>query len=475
MAFESGAVVSMHERAVLDFNLTQVKAGAAALVNDLSIIRGTPNYTLTISEDWTPGCYVYKLAEGAAAFDGTISVVNTEGDALGTLAPGESVRIGCNDYTLNLNDSTLSVTVEAPDLTPENLVGAKDRVSWDPNGAEQYVVEYSTDDFEHAIRATASTGAIDMLELPAGTYQWRVKADANSGWAVGEDIVSDNGSGTAKALRSNGDGNGDIFFATPNGTWGEEGYFSLALHFGSVNDWTGTREIVDADGKSRIHDLFFGSSDPNILCLTDGENGDAIFVDDVYTDLPDDVPEHTARLYMIREIRAGAGGDIVDLTSQRFEYVGDGLTIRGGDGDDVIWAAKGNNRLFGDAGNDRLVGASRDDVIAGGIGNDSMHGGGGDDVFTFCDNWGMDSVEQLATGTVTLWFAGGDEMNWDAEKLTYTDGENSVTVTGVGADRITLKFGDDGSARYDMLASAGAFAEFTSMKIFEESGKGILA
>ena len=151
------------------------------------------------------------------------------------------------------------------------------------------------------------------------------------------------------------------------------------------------------------------------------------------------------------------------------------VVIRGGDGDDVIWANKGDNLLFGDAGNDRIAGASGDDVIVGGIGNDSMHGGGGNDVFTFCDNWGMDTVEQLETGKVTLWFVSGSLDNWDEASLTYTDGENSVKVSGVTADKVTLKFGDDGSAQFASLTSMGAFFDATSERIFEESGKGILA
>ena len=149
--------------------------------------------------------------------------------------------------------------------------------------------------------------------------------------------------------------------------------------------------------------------------------------------------------------------------------------IRGGDGNDTIWANKGDNRLFGDAGNDRIVGASGIDVIAGGIGNDRMHGGGGNDVFTFCENWGIDTVEQLATGSVTLWFASGDSTNWTPETLTYTDGDNSVKVSGVAAEKVSLKFGDDGSAQFASLSSMGAFFDATTERIFEESGKGILA
>ena len=471
LTFEEGAVVSMYEGAVMDFDLAQ--AGETALVNDLSVIQGAPLYTLTVDDDLKPGNYVYALADGTAEFTGTISVVNKAGDEFGSFTVGETVKAGYDSYTLNLNEGALSVTVEAPDLTPTAPVGTFEKVTWETTVAEQYVVEYSTDGFEHVIRVVTTGNAVDMPELPAGTYQWREKADANSEWAVGEAIVSEPEPDPApKVVQAVEDGNDDLFFATTNGAWSDI-YF--AMHVGSVNDWTGTKDMISASGKGRIQNLFFGSADPNVLCLTDAENGDAIFVDDVYTDLPEEVEKNTARLYKIREIRAGAGDDIVDMTSQRFEYVGGGLTIRGGDGDDVIWANKGDNLLFGDAGKDRIVGASGNDVIVGGTGDDSMHGGGGNDVFAFCDNWGADTVQQAETGTVTLWFAEGSIDNWNAETLTYSDGENTVTVSGVSVEQITLKFGDDGSAQFAALSGIGAFDAFTSRKVFEESGTGILA
>ena len=378
-----------------------------------------------------------------------------------------------HEYTIQAVTTIVLDTANLAEV-PKKLTGTPDKVSWESTGAELYVVEYSTDNFTHVIRVATTALAADMLDLPSGTYRWRVKTDDGGTWAFGGAIVSDNDSATPKVVRSNADGNDDLFFCTPDGTW--ENYY-FAKHLGSVNDWAGTKEIISAAGKGRIHNLYFGSSDPNVLCLTDGDNGDALFVDDIYTDLPESVAKHTARLYQIQEIRAGAGDDIVDMTSQRYEYVGDGLTIRGGDGDDVIWASKGDNMLFGDDGNDRIVGASGNDVIAGGIGNDSMHGGGGDDIFTFCGNWGTDTVEQLETGTVTLWFADGNESKWNAETLTYTDGDNSVTVSGVSAEQITLKFGGvgDDAVQFAALSDMGAFDAFTSRKIFEEKGAGVLA
>ena len=47
--------------------------------------------------------------------------------------------------------------------------------------------------------------------------------------------------------------------------------------------------------------------------------------------------------------------------------------------------------------------------------------------------------------------------------------------SGGTVDKITLKFGDDGSSQFAMLTDMDAFFGATSERIFEESGKGILA
>ena len=57
----------------------------------------------------------------------------------------------------------------------------------------------------------------------------------------------------------------------------------------------------------------------------------------------------------------------------------------------------------------------------------------------------------------------------------YTDGTNSVKVSGINADKITLKFGDDASELYNELVSGGAFEDAVSEKIFEDKNKGMLA
>ena len=556
MTFGGEASVSAEPSAIIDFDLTQTTAGAAALMNNFSVIEGASYSVYTITVNGMESSGTYRLADGVSVFTSVISIVNTEGEQLGSLLVGQKLETKYADYTLKVTKGSLTVTVSVPGsgvvppaedtaapTAPSGLMPVVDgqnvallwNESTDDTGVKEYIVnysldgeiftarttiphyvlkdvdygtwnwsvqavdfagntsavtvgdaftvtsfkpykvEYSADNFEHAIRFTVTTPTLNAFRMPGGTYQMRVMATDSSEWTEGDSIEVGEFDNTPQIIKSDADGNADVFFANPIGTW-ESGY--VAQHVGSINDWCGTNEYATLYVKNKLADIIEGSTDANILLMTDDANGDALFVDDIYTASPGNIAEKQSRIAQIDEIRAGAGNDIVDMTSQRFEYNADGLTIRGGDGDDVIWANKGDNLLFGDAGNDRIVGASGNDVIVGGIGDDSMHGGGGDDVFTFCDNWGADTVEQLEDGLVTLWFASGSEENWNAGTLTYTDGANSVTVSGVSAEQITLKFGagnEEDAERFAMLSGAGAFDAFTSQRVFEESYSGLIA
>ena len=59
--------------------------------------------------------------------------------------------------------------------------------------------------------------------------------------------------------------------------------------------------------------------------------------------------------------------------------------------------------------------------------------------------------------------------------FTNAGGTASVTVKDFALADIAVKYGDDGSDDYAALASAGAFFDATTERIFEESGKGMLA
>ena len=302
------------------------------------------------------------------------------------------------------------------------LQGSASGVSWkDASGTGNYTVEYSKDNFAHLLSLESSSCGVDTYNVPAGNYRWRVDGVEGPGFTAGE-------KNSAAIFKSDADGVQDLFFGTAHSLW-SKGY-------AAEHQTTGERIMLA--GKNNISDIFEGSSDAAILVLTDDANGDALFVDDIYSALGSQ-----ARFARMSEIRAGAGDDIVDMTSERWTYSGSNIRIFGGDGNDVLWGGAESNILSGDAGNDRLAGASGNDILIGGSGNDLLLGGGGDDIFIFGAGWGEDTVEQLTSGSVTLWFESGSSANWNNETLTYSDGECKVSVKGC-AD-IMLKFGDDSS------------------------------
>ena len=470
--YDSENGVTVKENTTVFFKAVDVAGNESEVVSyEVTNIDKTAPVFEFIGDNTTP-LYASTLA---AATEAGLDIYYSTDNVNWTVYAGEILVTANGTYFFKATDA--AGNVGTAEYVFSNIMPFSDVVpltqTWEPSGdALRYIVEYSEDNFEHVFRISVDSNSLDSFQLPAGDYQWRVRAAGGEEWTVGEPVAATAADNAPKLIRSDADGDADLFFAKSIGTW-ESGY--LAQHVGSISDWDGTNEYAAVYGKNKLADIIEGSTDANILLMTDDENGDGLFVDDIYSALPGSVSEQQSRIARIDEIRAGFGNDIVDMTSQQFEYIGDGLTIRGGAGNDIIWANKGDNRLFGDAGNDRIVGASGNDVIAGGIGNDRMHGGGGNDVFTFCDNWGTDTVEQLESGSVTLWFASGDESNWNAETMTYTDGVNSVTVKGVTAEQITLKFGDDGSDQFATLSGMGAFLDATTERIFEESGKGILA
>ena len=373
--------------------------------------------------------YYIRYGQGELTGEGTF-VESSQFDVPDLSIGTWNYQVRSLDAAGNLSDWSEKFTLFIASPAPTGLTGSADGLKWDAvEDATLYVVEYSTDDFATAITIETTSCFVDSYALPEGPFKWRVRSDSGLEWAYGEEITAEVAE-SPEILTSDADGDMDLFFGNANGIW-EKQY--AAQHLGN-DTWNGTREIVLLEGKNRIADIFAGSFDANVLVLTDDANGDALFVDDIYTALGDQ-----ARFAQINVIRAGAGDDIVDMTSQRYAYNGWIIKVCGGDGNDTIWGSAEQNLLFGDAGADRLVGASGNDILAGGSGNDRMHGGGGDDIFTFGGNWGHDTVEQLASGSVTLWFETGSESNWNAETSVYTDGTNSVSVSG--SVNVTLRFG----------------------------------
>ena len=113
---DSGASAVIQSAATLDFDISELAPGAGARVNNLSRLSGAPIYTLTVAAAQKGGSYT--LAEGASGFSDSIGVCDVSGGSLGLLTVGGTANIGGVDYSLNLNDDVLSVSVAAAVAAP---------------------------------------------------------------------------------------------------------------------------------------------------------------------------------------------------------------------------------------------------------------------------------------------------------------------------------------------------------------------
>lgn len=106
---ETGASVSAADGGIVNFDLSALAPGAAARVNVLSLITGAPVYTLTVSGTQAGG--TYRLAGGAANFNQTISVMNTEGTVFGDLKLKKTLAVNHAAYKLTMSNGVLILTV----------------------------------------------------------------------------------------------------------------------------------------------------------------------------------------------------------------------------------------------------------------------------------------------------------------------------------------------------------------------------
>jgi VCBS repeat-containing protein len=153
-------------------------------------------------------------------------------------------------------------------------------------------------------------------------------------------------------------------------------------------------------------------------------------------------------------VAGGNGNDIVQGTSGEDTLSGgngndtlyglDGHDVLvGGNGNDLLFGGTGNDRLYGDNGDDRLDGGAGNDRISGGNGSDVLIGGAGNDIFVFGRGGGSDTVLDFQTASDRLFLEDGiqvksvkvEDVNHDGIadlNITFSNGGGSVALLGVG-------------------------------------------
>ena len=132
-----------------------------------------------------------------------------------------------------------------------------------------------------------------------------------------------------------------------------------------------------------------------------------------------------------------------------------------------VFAADGNDQLFGGAGNDYLGGGDGDDLLEGGAGNDDLHGGDDNDVLRGNEGddllWGEfgDDLLEGGDGVDLLYgFSGEDQLSGGpGNDLVYGQGDDDVVRGDDGDDRVRGNNGNDtlygGSGNDFMMADHG--------------------
>lgn len=158
LQIENGGTVDVKEGGIIDFTVANQAQSSTALINKCSSINGGNDavYTLTVKPNQYFGTYV--LAGGAENFNQSITVSNTEGTTLGTLTVNDDILTladGKIIYSLKKNASDLVLTISEERGKPiQNINGSKTKLSWDASDASGYIIQYSTDNFAHAMTVT---------------------------------------------------------------------------------------------------------------------------------------------------------------------------------------------------------------------------------------------------------------------------------------------------------------------------------
>ena len=104
----SGAKVLTDTQATVDFTVSRRTTADSYLINDISLINGAPNYTVTVRDNQETG--VYKLAQGAENFNKSVTVGNGSAN-FGVLSVSGTLAYGGKVYQLQKNGSDLSLKI----------------------------------------------------------------------------------------------------------------------------------------------------------------------------------------------------------------------------------------------------------------------------------------------------------------------------------------------------------------------------
>jgi Ca2+-binding RTX toxin-like protein len=335
----------------IKLSATDLAGASATQVFDLNVANSNDAPIVTNAID---NAQVTDGSTFSWALPANVFTVIDLGDVLGfnmTLADGSALP---NWLNYDAQNKTLSGTPTASAIgTLSFKVTATDTSGATANARFDLTV--------NAMPAKNVTGNATADILSGGSGNDVLDGGAGNDTVIGgfgDDILT---GGTGSDLLLGGEGN-DTFLLSADGIWAS-GYG--VMNAGSPGH-IGSNKVISITGRVASADAMDGGSGYDTLQGTAGN--DIIVLDDGFTASPNG---HQPRFTSIEHIKAGAGDDIIDLTSHTFS-TGD-ITLEGNDGNDVLWASSGNDLLKGDVGNDQLDGGWGNDIQQGGAGNDTLY------------------------------------------------------------------------------------------------------
>jgi large repetitive protein len=349
-------------------NVAAQADGAAIDAQDASIDLGAgTNDTIT----GTGGADTLIGGSGDDLVNGGAGNDVIYGDSVGTSAGSYTTALDIDVSALDSSESLSSVTISGVPAGASLSAGTDNGDgTWtlsveDLDGLQLTVTQVDADGFDLGVSVSTADGT--DVELSSDSLHVSFTGNAVDGNDVlsggaGDDTVFGGGgndtiSGGAGTDVLDGGAGNDVFTmaAGEDGTWGG------GTGAKDVGDKTtsGTGDVVSVGSMNQLDDTVIGGEGVDTLVASSGN--DAIFLD---------AASGGARLDGIEVIDAGSGNDVVDLTSNRFDY--GNVTIDGGSGNDVLWSSAGDDTLIGGTGNDTLNAGAGDDVLQGGDGNDTI-------------------------------------------------------------------------------------------------------
>lgn len=162
---------------------------------------------------------------------------------------------------------------------------------------------------------------------------------------------------------------------------------------------------------------------------------------------------------LVIDASALPAGTILNLENVEFAViVGDGITVRGGNGaniffagsgaqdimlgadDDELYAGDGDDTVGSAGGNDKVFGESGNDTVFGGEGNDTLHGGSGTDKATYTGNMAEYTITRDEGYTYVALVSNPTEVDTliNAETIQFADTNYTVATTINQAQIATL-------------------------------------